>query len=147
MFFGTVRHSLDDKGRLALPARFRYQLDGGAMIARGADRCFVIYPGPEWSELTQGIRYTPQASGAQRDFMRAVFGNSKELELDAQGRFLLPQKDREWAGIERTAVLAGMNNVIEVFSEAAWDTLQVGLDPGRLGELAARAHMAAEVPA
>ncbi len=140
MFFGTVRHSLDDKGRLAIPARFRYRLDGGAMIARGADRCFVIYPTEEWTRLAGGIRYAADAPGAHRDFMRAVFPNSKPLELDAQGRFRLLGDDLKWANIQGTAVLAGMNNVIEIFAEDTWDALQAGLDPGQLGDLAARAR-------
>jgi len=148
VFFGSVRHAVDDKGRVAIPPRFRYQLEeGGAMISRGADHCLVIYPGEEWRRLTEGIRYAADAPPELREFLRAVFPSSQPLVADAQGRVRLTPDQRAWTGIERTAVINGMNNVVEVFAEDRWDERQAALDPGQLGAMAARARAAQSPPA
>ncbi len=143
MFFGIARHAVDDKGRLAVPPRYRYQLEeGGPMISRGADHCLVIYPGEEWRRLVAGIRYAADAPTPHREFLRAVFPYSEPLQFDAQHRIRLTADQRAWTGIDRAVVLAGMNNVVEIFAAEVWDARQAAHDPGQLGELAARARAA-----
>ena len=154
MFYGTYRHAVDDKGRLAIPVRFRHRLDGGAMLTRGREACLVIYPAPEWAKLTSQLQYSAEASPAFLEYMRSLFPHTQPVEFDAQGRILLAPEERQYAGIARGATVLGVNNVVEIFSDEQWAARQAGHDAAGSAALAeavraelGRAGRVAESPA
>jgi MraZ protein len=137
MFYGTFRHAVDSKGRVALPAQFRRDL-GGAVIAPGAENRLVIRPAAEWQEYEQRFRLTADSSAEQRRYMRHLYAGAREVEVDAQGRILLSPEHRSFARIDDRAVFVGVSNVVEVVGEAMWDAETDGLDPQTFTELGDR---------
>ena len=99
MFTGEYRHSVDDKGRVAVPAKFRVQLDGGAYVARWLDACLAIFPRAAWDELAGKVGGLPIGDANARTFSRALFASAYEVEPDRQGRIVLPASLREAAGL------------------------------------------------
>ncbi len=128
MFYGTFRHAVDSKGRVALPAQFRRDL-GGAVIAPGAENRLVIRPASEWQEYERHFRHTADSSAEERLFMRHLYASAWEIGVDAQGRILLTPEHRSFARIEDRAVFVGVSNVVEVVGEAVWDAEAGSLDP------------------
>ncbi len=137
MFYGTFRHAVDSKGRVALPAQFRRDL-AGAVIARGAENRLVIRPAAEWQEYEQHFRLTAESSAEQRLYMRHLYAGAREVEVDAQGRILLAPEHRSFARIEERAVFIGVSNVVEVVGESVWDAEQSTLNPETFTELGDR---------
>jgi MraZ protein len=137
VFYGTFRHAVDSKGRVALPAQFRRDL-GGAVIAPGAENRLVIRPAAEWQDYEQNFRLTAGSSAEQRLYMRHLYAGAREVEIDAQGRILLSPEHRSFARIEERAVFVGVSNLVEVVGEAVWDAEANGLDPLTFTELGDR---------
>ncbi|HEY8676950.1 MAG TPA: cell division/cell wall cluster transcriptional repressor MraZ [Candidatus Dormibacteraeota bacterium] len=137
MFYGTFRHAVDSKGRVALPAQFRRDL-GGSVIAPGAENRLVIRPAVDWQEYEQHFRLTAESSAEQRLYMRHLYAGAREVEVDAQGRILLIPEHRNFARIEERAVFVGVSNVVEVVGEEVWDTESRGLDPETFTQLGDR---------
>ena len=121
MFLGRYAHSVDTKGRLAIPARFREELAAGVVLTRGIDRCLALYPMATWLPLAEQVSALPIADPDARTFRRMVFAEAVDLELDAQGRILLPPELRRYAEIDRDAYVVGVNTSIEIWSPARWD--------------------------
>jgi MraZ protein len=121
VFLGTHDRNLDDKGRLAIPARFREQLPTGSVITIAPDNCLRIYPPQEWERVTGQSVVDAATSPAERTMIRKLFAAAAPLELDAQGRTLLPGNLRERAGIAGSAVVVGVNNVVEIWSRENWE--------------------------
>lgn len=125
MFTGEYRHSVDVKGRLAVPAKFRAQLDSGAFVSRWMDTCLAIWPRTEWERLAARIGELPTVENAGvRAFSRFVFANAVEVVWDAQGRFVLPAYLREAAGLQGEAVVVGSLNHAEIWAPSRWDDYQ-----------------------
>ncbi len=125
MFLGEYSHSLDLKGRLTIPARFRSELEGGVVTTRGYERCLVLYPLKEWSALASKVTRLPMASRTARSYSRLIFGGAAEVVPDKMGRILIPAFLREYAGIEEQAVIVGVNTYIEVWNPDRWrETLE-----------------------
>ena len=99
MFTGEYRHSVDDKGRLAVPARFRAQLTGGAYVSRWIDGCLAVFPREAWDGLADKVAGLPVSDPGSRAFQRFLFAGATDAELDRQGRVLVPAYLREWAGL------------------------------------------------
>ena len=137
MFYGTFRHAVDSKGRVALPAHFRRDL-GGAVIAPGAENRLVIRPAAEWQDYEQHFRLTAASSAEQRLYMRHLYAGAREVEVDAQGRILLTPEHRSFARIDDRAVFVGISNLVEVVGEAVWDAEIAGLNPETFTELGDR---------
>lgn len=137
MFFGSFRHAVDSKGRVALPAQFRRDL-AGAVLAPGAENRLVIRPAQEWQDYEQRFRLTAESSAEQRLFMRHLYAAAREVEVDAQGRILLTPEHRSFAQIEDRAVFVGVSNVVEIVGEAVWDGESGGLDAQTFTELGDR---------
>jgi MraZ protein len=137
VFYGTFRHAVDSKGRVALPAQFRRDL-GGAVIAPGAENRLVIRPASEWEAYEQRFRLTAESSAEERLYMRHLYAGAREVEVDAQGRLLLTPEHRGFARIEDRAVFIGVSNVVEVVGEGVWDTERSGLDPATFTQLGDR---------
>jgi len=120
MFLGTYRHSVDAKGRLAIPARIRENLPGGSTVVNGPDGCLQIYPPQEWARTVEKFQVSSASPATRRNYMRQLFASARECEFDRQGRVILSAQHRQYAGIEANAVIVGVNNLVEIWSEARW---------------------------
>ncbi len=136
MFLGTSEHAIDEKGRLAIPTRFRAELAGGMILTRGFDRCLQIFSIPYWNELAGRIRGLSLVDEDARMLRRLLFAHAAELEMDRQGRILLPQPLREAVGLVDQALLAGQDTYIEIWAPAAWQEMEERIlrDGSRLNE-------------
>lgn len=128
MFLGEFTHSIDDKGRLTIPAKFRGELAAGLVVTRGFDQNLMVFPLKEWETLAEKIAQRPLSDQSARAFRRRVFSGAMDLEPDRQGRILLPQHLREFAGLNGEAVIAGMFNYLEIWSAAAWQPVRQEID-------------------
>lgn len=120
MFLGEFTHTIDDKGRLTIPARFRGDLAAGLVVTRGFDRNLMIFPLSGWQEMAERIISRPLADESVRSFRRRVFSGAVDLTPDRQGRIVLPSYLREFAGIDGEVVVAGMYNYLEIWSVESW---------------------------
>ena len=121
MFLGRFSHNLDTKGRLAIPAKFRNALGEGLVVTRGIDRCLSVYPLAAWQALAERISALSISDPDARQFKRMVFAEAMDEELDGQGRIVLPPELRRYAGIDREAVVVGVNTYIEIWDPARWE--------------------------
>lgn len=118
---GEFRHALDDRGRVAVPARFRGRLAQGATLARWLDGCLAIFPAEAWAELAAKLQALPTTNAAARQFGRFMSSGAAEVELDRQGRVLVPSYLRQYAGLEPgEVVVVGALNRLEIWAPSAW---------------------------
>lgn len=120
MFTGEYQHTLDGKGRVIIPSRLRDGLGERFVVTRGLDQCLFVYPSSEWVRLEQKLKQLPFTKRDSRAFSRLFFSGAMEVETDKQGRVLIPQNLREYAGIEKDVMFIGVSNRVEVWSEEAW---------------------------
>ncbi len=121
MFLGRHSHSIDEKGRLALPARFREELGAGVVVTRGFDTCLLVYPIAAWQPLAERVSALSVGDPDARVLRRMLFAHASDLQPDRQGRILLPADLRTWSGLEREAIVAGMHDYIEIWTPAGWE--------------------------
>lgn len=114
---GTYEHTIDAKGRIAIPAKLREALGESFYLAVGVDACLSIYPQETWNRFTEKFASLPMS---QSKAMRPLFANAAKCELDSQGRIVIPQKLRKYAGLEKEAVIIGVHDRAEIWSAAAW---------------------------
>ena len=122
MFLGTHTPRLDDKGRLALPAKFRTELEGGLVITKGQERCLFVFPMAEFSRITELLRSAPVTQRNVRDYSRVFFASASHEVPDGQGRITVPSQLREYAGLSKDCVVIGANSRVEVWDSAAWQS-------------------------
>ena len=120
MFLGEFVHTIDEKGRLTIPAKFRADLASGLVVTRGIDRCLAIYPLEEWERLAGRVSALPMTDRRARAFRRLVFANASDAVPDKQGRMLIPPRLREYASLGGEAVVTGLDTYIEVWNLDAW---------------------------
>ena len=120
MFLGTHTPRLDDKGRLALPARFRPDLEGGLVICKGQDRCLYVFPVTEFARVTEALRAAPVTDRRVRDYSRVLFASASNETPDAQGRITVPPTLRTYANLSKECVVIGANARIEVWDAGSW---------------------------
>lgn len=120
MFMGEYNHSIDAKGRLIVPAKFREQLGETFVVTKGLDSCLFVYPNSEWELIQQKFHEMPSTSKDARMFARFFFAGAAECEVDKQGRILLPKPLLDHAHLEKDVVLAGVMNRVEIWDSAAW---------------------------
>jgi len=120
MLLGEYKHSIDDKGRLAIPAKFRAKIEGGAIITRGLDKCLFVFTMREWEKLAEKLVALPLAQANSRAFARLMLSGAADVELDSQGRILIPESLREYAGLSKNSVVAGVYNRMEVWDAETW---------------------------
>ncbi|MCB0010395.1 MAG: division/cell wall cluster transcriptional repressor MraZ [Anaerolineales bacterium] len=125
---GEYTHTVDEKGRLTIPAKFRNALAQGLVVTRGLDRNLVIYPQSEFSDLAERVMAKPMTDKGVRAFRRRVFSGAIDLEADRQGRILLPPYLREFAGIESEVVVVGNYNYIEIWSTGDWEAARDSME-------------------
>jgi MraZ protein len=121
VFLGEYQHTIDDKGRLTIPARFRPGLKDGLVITRGLDDCLSIYALSEWEELAERVSGLPMGKPEARSLKRLFFANAADMELDKQGRIVIPPYLRESIGLEDEAVITGLYTYIEVWRPDRWE--------------------------
>ncbi len=124
MFLGEYLHTLDDKGRLTIPAKFRGDLATGLVVTKGIDRCLVIYSMDAWRALKERVAGLPMTDRNARDFRRLLFASAADTVPDAQGRVIVPQPLRDYAGLNGEVVVAGCDAYIELWNPDAWRDVQ-----------------------
>ena len=117
---GEYLHTIDGKGRVIIPAKFREDLGEKFVATKGLDHCLFVYPLNEWQILEQKLRALPFTQSDARAFVRFFFSGATECELDKQGRILLPSNLREYAQLEKDVVLVGVSSRVEIWSQALW---------------------------
>ena len=120
MMIGEYRHNLDDKGRLAIPAKFRNELNKGAVVTRGLDNCLFILTKKEWEKLADKLSALPFSQSNSRAFSRFMLSGAMELEIDKQGRAILPEYLRSFANLKKNVVVAGLYSRLEIWDDEAW---------------------------
>lgn len=121
MFIGEYQHSLDDKGRVIVPSKYREQLGENFVLTKGLDGCLFIYPLSEWAVFNQKLKSLPLTNINARKFVRFFLSGAVECNPDKQGRILIPNSLRVYSEIEKDIVFIGMSNRIEVWSQVRWD--------------------------
>lgn len=121
MFMGEFRHSIDQKGRLIVPAKFRGDLGHKFVVTRGMDGCLFGYPQPEWQALEKKLRQLPLTKRDARAFVRFFYSAATECTLDKQGRINLPQPLIKHANLVKACVLIGVSSRIEIWDEKRWE--------------------------
>ena len=116
MFMGEYSHSVDAKGRLIVPAKFREQLGDQFVVTKGVDGCLYVYSQEEWQRIEESLREKPLTSKDARKFLRFFFAGAATCEVDKQGRINLPANLREYAGIEKEVVSVGVFSRVEIWS-------------------------------
>lgn len=122
MFMGEYQHSIDDKGRLIVPAKFREGLGSSFVVTRGLDNCLFAYPRPEWSHIEQKLKALSFTKADARAFTRFFFSGACEVELDKQGRVHLPVNLRDFATLQKECTIIGVSTRVEIWCKEKWDT-------------------------
>lgn len=128
MFLGTHTPRLDDKGRLALPAKFRSDLEGGLVITKGQERCLFVFPMAEFSRITELLRAAPVTQRSVRDYSRVFFASASHEVPDGQGRITVPAQLRDYAGLAKDCVVIGANSRVEVWDAGSWQSYLEGTE-------------------
>lgn len=121
MFMGEYRHSVDEKGRLIIPAKFRGDIGSTFVVTRGLDKCLFLYPLAEWKMLEEKLSTLPLTKKDSRAFTRFFFSGASDCTLDRQGRMNIPSPLLQYASLEKNCVVAGVLNRIEIWDAATWD--------------------------
>src|ERR1700722_2999184 len=122
MLLGEYKHNLDPKGRMAIPAKFRDKLTAGAIITPGIDKFFFFFANTKGGGVGAKLIALPLAQANSRAFTRLMLAGASNVELDAQGRILIPDYLRKYAGLKKEVVVAGLYNRIEIWDESSWTT-------------------------
>ncbi len=141
MFRGQFAHGIDEKGRLSIPAKFREALrEEKTLVLTSAESYLTVYPLSEWRAIEDRLRANPKFKREQRDYLRFVYSSAEDVDLDSQGRILIPQSLRQRAGIGRDVVIIGMMDTIEIWDKARWEAKLASAPPpeelsAKLGDL------------
>ncbi len=120
MFIGEYTLSIDEKGRLSIPVKFRSELKGKAIVTRGLDSSLFLYTAAEWAKLAEKLSSLPISKANTRAFSRLMLAGAMDCELDKMGRIVLPDYLRSFAKINKKVVVAGLYNRLEIWDETAW---------------------------
>jgi len=141
VFIGEYKHSIDEKGRLAIPVKFRADLSKGAVVTRGLDTSLFLFPKEEWDKLAEKLASLPLGQSNSRAFARLMLAGAMECEVDKQGRVVLPEYLRTYAGLQKAVVVAGLYNRLELWDESTWNSYKAKMEEDaesvaeQLGEL------------
>ncbi len=137
MFISEYTYNLDEKRRLAIPAKFRKLLTRKAVITRGLDNCLWLFPEKEWNILADKIGKLPLAQADARGFARIMLAGATDVMIDSLGRILIPDYLKDYASLGKKTIIAGINNRIEIWDEKKWRDYQKEMVSG-LGDMAER---------
>jgi MraZ protein len=127
MFLGEYEHTVDNKGRMAVPAKFRSQMDQGAVVSKGMGTCLSIYTMTRWEEKSNEL-VAGMTSDELRDFERRIYPSASEIDLDAQGRMVIPAKLRAFAQLGNEVTVVGVRDHFEIWSRSTWLAYQERLE-------------------
>ena len=128
MLLGEFEHTIDDKGRITVPAKFRGRLAAGLIVTKGIDPCLWLYPADVWADLAQEINTLPLTEPRAREFRRQVFASASDSVPDRQGRVIIPPYLRQYADIDKQAVIIGLYDHCEIWSPERWRERQARSD-------------------
>ena len=134
MFMGEYNHTVDAKGRLIVPSKFREQLGDEFVVTKGLDGCLFVYENTEWKALEEKLHALPLTNANARKFSRFFLAGATTCEVDKQGRILLPAVLRDFAGIDKEAVLVGVGSRIEIWNREAWNQSNTNDDMEAIAE-------------
>jgi MraZ protein len=129
VFLGEYQHSLDAKGRIILPSRYRSRLEAGCVLTRGQDNCLSVYPREEFDRIAEKLGRTRQSSQRARNLVRQFFSGAQEEVPDRQGRATIPEPLRVYAGLDRDVAIIGAGNRFEIWDRARWAEQQQRTEP------------------
>ena len=127
MFLGEYEHTVDAKGRMAVPAKFRQQMDRGSVVSKGMGICLSVYTMTRWEEKSNEL-VAGMSSDELRDFERRIYPSASEIELDAQGRMVIPAKLRAYANLGNEVTVVGVRDHFEIWNRATWQAYQERLE-------------------
>ncbi|KND49700.1 MAG: MraZ protein [Parcubacteria bacterium C7867-008] len=122
MFIGEYRHTFDAKNRISLPAKFRKELGGSVIVTRGLDHCLFVYPKTAWKKEAAKLAAHSTGSKAGRGLSRLMLAGANEADVDSAGRILVPDYLKSFATLGVKSVIAGVNERVEIWDEAAWES-------------------------
>ncbi|MCR4311859.1 MAG: division/cell wall cluster transcriptional repressor MraZ [Candidatus Uhrbacteria bacterium] len=122
MFLGEYHHTIDDKGRLAVPMKFREALAHGAVVTRGLDTSLFLLPLEEWGKFSEKLGNLPLGQANSRAFARLMLAGAMDVTLDRQGRCVVPEYLREYAGLRKDVVIVGISSRLEIWDAESWKT-------------------------
>lgn len=128
MFIGEYSHTIDDKGRLAIPAKFRALLKNGGVVTKGLDNCLFLYTKKEWQQIAERLSNLPFNKANDRALARHFLAGAMDLDFDTQGRLNLPEYLRDFATLKKKVIVAGLYNRLEIWNETAWKTYRAKMD-------------------
>lgn len=128
MFMSEYNHTIDAKGRLIIPAKFRESLGEEFVVSKGMDGCLFVYANEDWNAFEQKLTSLPLINKEARQFARFFLAGAAQVELDKQGRILLPANLREFAGLDKDVVLVGVGSRVEIWSKDKWETMSADED-------------------
>lgn len=136
MFIGEYSANLDEKGRLAIPAKFREELQGRVVVTRGLDNSLFLFTLGEWQQLAEKLANLPITQASTRAFARLMLAGAMDLEVDKQGRITLPAYLKTFAGLDKKVIVAGLWGRLEIWSENAWEDYKTATerDSGQIAE-------------
>lgn len=137
MFIGEYTYSIDEKKRIAIPAKFRRSLNKKAVVTRGLDRCLFLYPEKEWGILAKKLSQLPLAQADARGFARLMLTGAMDEGLDSLGRIVIPDYLKKYAGLKKKVVIAGVYNRIEIWDETIWNRYKTKVER-EVGDIAER---------
>ncbi len=121
MFMSEYNHSIDAKGRMIVPAKFREALGNDFIVTQGLDGCLFVFPNSEWQVFEEKLRGLPVSNKDARKFSRFFLAGAASVELDGQGRILLPAVLRKFAGLDKEAVVVGVGSRVEIWDKTRWE--------------------------
>jgi MraZ protein len=128
VFLGQYQHTLDGKGRVVMPSKFRDGLAAGCVITKGQERCLFVFPIEAWAQEVERVRRLPRTDRRARNFARTFFAAANDQTLDSQGRIAVPAALREYAGLEKDATVVGVADRVEIWSSDVWERLSAEAD-------------------
>lgn len=134
MFMGEYNHTVDEKGRLIIPSKFREELGDEFVVTKGLDGCLFVYAPSEWTLLEEKLKALPLTNKDARAFVRFMLAGAAQVEPDKQGRILLPQVLRTFAGLDKDVVLIGVASRIEIWNKDKWNDASMAGDMDEIAE-------------
>lgn len=125
MLIGQYHHTLDEKKRLTIPSKLQHEIGEKVVVTRGLDKCLFIYPMPIWERIAEKLGELPVGKAETRQFLRVLLSGATEAEADGAGRILIPDSLKDYAGLDKKAVIVGVYNRLEVWDETAWEQYTV----------------------
>jgi MraZ protein len=121
VLIGEYQHSIDLKKRLAVPSKFRSELKSKVVVTRGLDKCLFVYPMKAWEELASKLGTLPVGEAGTRSFIRLMLAGATDVDVDKQGRILIPDYLKNYAGLGKNVIVAGVYNRLEIWDEKKWE--------------------------